>query len=63
LNGYPHDIERLPENKKQQKTKKEMTCNELEMFLNDSESDKTLEDYSQKIDSDYDTLFYYASGL
>lgn len=40
-----------------------MTLNELEMFLNDNNDNNTkIDDISQKIDSDHDTIFYYKSG-
>jgi len=64
LNGFSCDQKRLSERKKQQKAKQEMTLSELELFLNDSKNDtKSIEEYSQKIDSDYDTVYYYESGL
>lgn len=41
-----------------------MTFNELEMFLNDDNAASTkIDDFSQKIDSDHDTVFYYESGV
>lgn len=41
-----------------------MTFNELEMFLNDdNDASKNINDFSQKIDSDHDTIFYYKSGM
>lgn len=64
LNGYSQDQKRLSDKKKQQKSKQEMTFSELEMFLNDkSNNKKSIDEFSQKIDSDYDTVFYYKSGM
>ncbi|XP_060858120.1 DNA excision repair protein ERCC-5 isoform X1 [Metopolophium dirhodum] len=64
LNGFSEDQKRLSEKKNQQKSKREMTFNELEMFLNnDSETIKNIDEFSQKIDSDQDTVFYYESGI
>jgi len=64
LNGFSEDQKRLSERKNQQKSKREMTFNELEMFLNnDSETIKNIDEFSQKIDSDHDTVFYYESGM
>jgi len=64
LNGYSRDQKRLSEKKDQQKSKREMTFNELEMFLNDdSNTIKNIDEFSQKIDSDHDTVFYYESGM
>lgn len=41
-----------------------MTFNELETFLNDNnEASEKIDDFSQKIDSDHDTVFYYESGM
>lgn len=63
LNGFSEDQKRLSEKKSQQKSKREMTFNELEMFLNDdSETKRNIDEFSQKIDSDQDTVFYYDSG-
>lgn len=40
-----------------------MTLNELEMFLNDnSETNHKVDEFSQKLDSDHDTVFYYESS-
>lgn len=39
-----------------------MTFNELEMFLNDNSNTNIINEFSQKIDSDYDTVFYYESS-
>ncbi|XP_016661395.1 DNA repair protein complementing XP-G cells homolog isoform X2 [Acyrthosiphon pisum] len=64
LNGFSEDQKRLSQKKNQQKSKREMTFNELEMFLNnDSETIKNIDEFSQKIDSDHDTVFYYESGI
>lgn len=65
LNGFSDDQKRLEERKKQQKSKREMTFNELEKFLNDNnETNETIIDkFSQKIASDQDTVFYYKSGM
>lgn len=64
LNGFSEDQKRLSEKKNQQKLKREMTFNELEMFLNnDSETIKNIDEFSQKINSDHDTVFYYESGM
>jgi len=64
LNGFSEDQKRLSEKKNQKKSKREMTLNELEMFLiNDSETIKNINEFSQKIDSDHDTVFYYESGV
>uniref|UniRef100_A0A2H8TPS1 DNA repair protein complementing XP-G cells n=1 Tax=Melanaphis sacchari TaxID=742174 RepID=A0A2H8TPS1_9HEMI len=64
LNGYSQDQKRLSEKKNQQKSKREMTFNELEKFLNnDNETIKDIDEFSQKIDSDHDTVFYYESGI
>lgn len=63
LNGYSDDQKRLSERKNQQKSKREMTFNELEMFLNnDNETNGNVHEFSQKIDSDQDTVFYYQSS-
>lgn len=41
-----------------------MTFNELEMFLNDdNETNKKIDEFSQKIDSDHNTVYYYKSGM
>jgi len=42
-----------------------MTLNELEMFLNDNNEENAtiIDEFSQKIDSDHDTVFYYESGM
>ncbi|CAH1731205.1 unnamed protein product [Aphis gossypii] len=64
LNGYSQDQKRLSEKKNQQKLKREMTFNELEMFLNDdNKTINNIDEFSQKIDSDQDTVFYYESGI
>jgi len=64
LNGFSQDQKRLSEKKNQQKAKREMTFNELEKFLNDdNETIKNIDEFSQKIDSDHDTVFYYESGM
>lgn len=64
LNGFSDDQKRLAERKKQQQSKREMTLNELEMFLNNDNTNNTkIDEFGQKIDSDYDTLFYYESGI
>ncbi|XP_060847212.1 DNA excision repair protein ERCC-5 isoform X2 [Rhopalosiphum padi] len=64
LNGFSQDQKRLSEKKNQQKAKREMTFNELEKFLNDdNETTKNIDEFSQKIDSDHDTVFYYESGF
>lgn len=64
MNGYSNDQKRLAERKNQQKLKREMTFNELEMFLNDnSETATKIDEFSQKIDSDHDTVFIYESGM
>jgi len=64
LNGYSQDQKRLSEKKNQQKLKREMTFNELEMFLNDdNKTINNIDEFSQKIDSDQDTVFYYESGM
>lgn len=64
LNGFSADQKRLSERKKQQKSKHEMTLNELEMFLNDdSDTNKRIDEFSQKIDSDHNTVYYYESGM
>ncbi|XP_026821295.1 DNA repair protein complementing XP-G cells isoform X2 [Rhopalosiphum maidis] len=64
LNGFSQDQKRLSEKKNQQKAKREMTFNELEKFLNDdNETIKNIDEFSQKIDSDHDTVFYYESGF
>lgn len=64
LNGFSEDQKRKSEKKNQQKSKHEMTLNELEMFLNnDSETIKNIDEFSQKINSDHDTVFYYESGM
>ncbi|KAL5237165.1 hypothetical protein ACI65C_004575 [Semiaphis heraclei] len=64
LNGFSEDQKRKSEKKNQQKSKHEMTLNELEMFLNnDSETIKNIDEFSQKINSDHDTVFYYESGI
>lgn len=65
LNGFSDDQKRLAERKKQQKSKREMTLNELEMFLNDNNEENAtiIDEFSQKIDSDHDTVFYYESGM
>lgn len=39
-----------------------MTFNELEMFLNDNSNTNIINEFSQKIDSDHDTVFYYESS-
>lgn len=64
LNGYSQDQKRLSEKKNQQKLKREMTFNELETFLNDdNKTINSIDEFSQKIDSDQDTVFYYESGI
>jgi len=64
LNGYSQDQKRLSEKKNQQKLKREMTFNELETFLNDdNKTINSIDEFSQKIDSDQDTVFYYESGM
>ncbi|KAL4103452.1 hypothetical protein QTP88_018829 [Uroleucon formosanum] len=64
LSGFSEDQKRISEKKKQQKSKREMTFNELEMFLNnDSGTIKNIDEFGQKIDSDHDTVFYYESGI
>lgn len=64
LSGFSEDQKRISEKKKQQKSKREMTFNELEMFLNnDSGTIKNIDEFGQKIDSDHDTVFYYESGM
>lgn len=64
LNGYSQDQKRLSEKKSQQKLKREMTFNELETFLNDdNKTINCIDEFSQKIDSDQDTVFYYESGM
>lgn len=58
LNGYSQDQKRLSEKKNQQKLKREMTFNELETFLNDdNKTINSIDEFSQKIDSDQDTVF------
>lgn len=53
----------MAERKKQQKSKREMTFNELEMFLKDDlEKNSSSNEFSQKIHSDHDTVFYYESS-
>lgn len=40
-----------------------MTFNEIEMFLNNnSNTNDCINEFSQKIDSDHDTVFYYESS-
>lgn len=64
LNGFSEDQKRLAEKKKQQKSKHEMTFKELEKFLNDkSDNSKAIGEFSQKIASDHDTVYYYESGV
>lgn len=63
LNDFSCDQKRLSERKQQQKAKQDMTFSELEnMFLDNSEIHEKFKGYEQKIDSDYDTIFYYESG-
>ncbi|XP_022161036.1 DNA repair protein complementing XP-G cells homolog isoform X2 [Myzus persicae] len=64
LNGFSEDQKKRTEKKNQQKSKHEMTLNELEMFLNnDSGTINNIDEFSQNIDSDHDTVFYYESGI
>jgi len=64
LNGFSEDQKRLTEKKYKEKSKREMTFNELEMFLNnDSETINNINEFSKNIDSDHDTVFYYESGM
>lgn len=63
LSIHSDDQKRLLEKKTQQKSKREMTFNELEMFLNnDEETNKKIDEFSQKIDSEQDTVYYYESS-
>lgn len=63
MNIHSEDQKRLQEKKNQQKSKREMTLNELEMFLNeDEDANRETNEFSQKIDSDHNTFFYYESS-
>jgi len=64
LNGFSEDQKRKSQQKNQKKSKREMTLNELEMFLNNgNETNTNIDEFSQKINSDHDTVFYYESGM
>ncbi|VVC44029.1 Hypothetical protein CINCED_3A003134 [Cinara cedri] len=64
MNDFKDDQKRKTDTKKQQKSKHEMTLNELEMFLNNkSNTSEPIGEFSQKIASDHNTVYYYESDI